>query len=120
MRFTNRIVKEKNKRHNTNDEILFGSARQQRQHIHVPRLRPHHLPLEMVCSGSSTATSLSLKLAFLPQVISRIGDIGDCHSPFLEKRPAGKTCSSNCYCFKPFVEHYYQFVFTKSVRCLYY
>src|SRR5215210_3875303 len=75
---------------------------------------------KMVLFVNLIATNVLLKLAFLPQVISCIRDISDCHSAFLEKRLAGESCSSHCYCFKPFVEHYYQLVFMKSVRCIYY
>ena len=124
MRFSNRIVRGKIKKHNNNNNnnkiLLFGSTRRQQ-----PRLLCAKSPAppsfgDGLILAVQTEQLLPLKLAFFPQVISCIGDSSDCHSAFLEKRPACKTRSSNCYCFKPFVEHYYQFVFVKSVRCLYY
>jgi hypothetical protein len=107
------------KHNNNNNKILSGSTRQQRQHLCAKSPAPPSFGDGFI-QAVQPEQLLPLKLAFFPQVISCVGDISDSHSAFLQKRPACKTRSSNCYCFKPFVEHYHQFVFTKSVRCLCY
>ncbi len=61
---------------------------------------------------------ISLRLAFFPQIVPCVSYSGYCHPTFLEKRLARKSCSTNCYCLKGSIEHYYQLVLTKSIRCL--